>query len=156
MRMSAVVLAAAVAGTLDLAYACAAYGVVGVSAQAIFQSIASGVLGRPAFALGWTSALLGVLLHYAILAGAALTYALLAPHTGTLARRAWISGPLFGLAVFVVMNYVVVPLSAAPLKPPSGAFLVGGLLVHAFFVGLPIALLARPADSAGLGARAAA
>jgi hypothetical protein len=43
------------------------------------------------------------------------------------------------------MNYVVIPLSAVPPRPGPRPLLVvvTGLLVHMFFIGLPIALFAR-------------
>ena len=50
-------------------------------------------------------------------------------------------GPLFGVGVYMVMNYLVVPLSASPLKPPAGDMVVKGLLVHMLVFGLPIALI---------------
>ena len=59
------------------------------------------------------------------------------------------SGAMFGLGAFVVMNYVVVPLSAAVVQPPKGVFLVCGLLAHVFLVGFPIALAARWAATRG-------
>ena len=55
------------------------------------------------------------------------------------------SGVIFGLVAFVAMNYVVVPLSAAAVHAPRGAFLAGGLLAHMFLVGLPIAIASRRA-----------
>ena len=61
-------------------------------------------------------------------------------------RRPFLAGPLFGLAAYFVMNYVVVPMSAIGSGPhPGGAVLVNGLLIHAFGVGLPAALFARAA-----------
>ena len=42
------------------------------------------------------------------------------------------------------MNLVVIPLSAVPYKPAyPWPVLLSGLLVHAFFVGLPIAACVR-------------
>jgi hypothetical protein len=54
-----------------------------------------------------------------------------------------LSGAVFGLAAFVVMNYFIVPLSAANVQPPRGWYLLGGLLAHMFLVGVPIALITR-------------
>jgi hypothetical protein len=46
--------------------------------------------------------------------------------------------------IYVFMNYVAVPLSAAPnWKPAQGWAVVGGLMAHCFYVGLPIAFIAR-------------
>jgi hypothetical protein len=59
-----------------------------------------------------------------------------------------VSGILYGLAVYVVMNYVVIPLSA--IGPRTAgiplAVHINGVLIHAFGVGLPSALAARAAS----------
>ena len=60
-------------------------------------------------------------------------------------QRPWIYGPLYGLLVYAVMNFVVIPLSAVAARSPSTSVLVNGLLIHALGVGLPAALSARAA-----------
>jgi hypothetical protein len=54
-----------------------------------------------------------------------------------LAEKPWVTGPLYGVLVYAIMNNVVVPLSAAPFTIP---WRVSGLLVHMLLVGLPIAI----------------
>jgi hypothetical protein len=52
-----------------------------------------------------------------------------------------ISGPVYGVAVFLVMNLIVVPFSARPKRPVSSSqAMIAQLIIHVFFVGLPIAL----------------
>ena len=46
-------------------------------------------------------------------------------------------------AVFIVMNFVVLPHTAVVKSPLSLPLLLNGVLGHALFVGLPIALSAR-------------
>jgi hypothetical protein len=88
---------------------------------------------------------LGCQLHFAIAIGAALVYHALGVKVPAMARRPWLAGPTFGLGVFTVMHYVVVPLSAAPRQPPHGpVWFFNMLFSHTLFVGLPIALIARP------------
>ncbi len=101
------------------------------------QSVASGWLGRAAFSGGMSMAALGLASHFLIaFIWAALYYA--ASHAlKPLAQRPFIFGPLYGALVYVLMNTVVVPLSAAPFTLPLR---LTGLLVHMFLVGLPIAL----------------
>jgi hypothetical protein len=73
-----------------------------------------------------------------------LTYYRVSWHVRLLTRHAVVCGILYGLAVWVVMNFVVLPLSAVPPRvslPP--AVLINGLLIHAFGVGLPAALFSR-------------
>ena len=111
------------------------------------HAIAAGVLGpEAARASGVAGAVLGAALHTGILLVAAALYVLAARVAPMLTRRPWLFGPLYGAAIYLVMNYVVVPLSLArrddaqPLEPT----LVNALNVasHLFLVGLPIALAA--------------
>jgi len=139
-----------VSGTADLIYAIVAYGVIGVPAIRILQSIASGWLGKAAYSSGATSAVLGLVSHLSITCVAAGCYVFASRRLPVLVQRPVISGALFGVVMFVVMNYVVVPLSAAVTAGPKGVFLVLGVLVHMFLIGVPIALIARgPIASTG-------
>jgi hypothetical protein len=52
-------------------------------------------------------------------------------------------GTIYGTAVFIVMNFVILPHIAVVKSPLSLPLLLDGVLAHAFFVGLPIALAAR-------------
>jgi hypothetical protein len=141
-----VALGGAIAATLDILYALIFFGARGVAPERILQSIASGLLGPAAYRGGAASAVLGLLLHLLIaIAAAALFYAVAR-------RRPWLreqwlaAGVIFGLVVYVVMNFVVVPLSAFPHRQTfAPAAIVGGLLVHALGVGVPIAFCVRAA-----------
>lgn len=61
-----------------------------------------------------------------------------------LTRRPFLRGQLYGIALYAVMNYIVLPLSGFP-GPGRFAWmvLVASLLAHMLLVGLPIALFAR-------------
>lgn len=111
----------------------------------IFQSIAAGLLGRASYQGGWRTALAGVALHFAIAFGIVLTYFAASRIIPVLRRRAVLFGILYGLIVYAVMNYVVIPLSAIPPRTAAipAPVLINGLLIHAFGVGLPAALFAR-------------
>ncbi|MBB6427022.1 hypothetical protein [Sphingopyxis sp. JAI128] len=135
--------AAAVAGTLDLMFAAALWYPKGVPPKTIFQSIASGLLGPDAFAGGWGVAVLGVGLHFAIMLIIAVLYASLVP--AGLRARPLIAGGLYGLAIWHAMNLVVVPLSAAPLSLPPFWIGAADMAGHILFVGMPIAMLFKPA-----------
>jgi hypothetical protein len=116
-----------------------------VSPIRIFQSIASGLLGREAFSGGPGAALLGVALHFFIAFGIVTTYFVASRALPALVRRPVLFGPLYGVAVYAVMNYVVIPLSAVAPRSglPPGPVLANGLLIHLLGVGLPTALFAR-------------
>lgn len=133
-----------IAGTLDLTYACVSWGLRGVSPVTIMQSIAAGVLGPASFEGGVGSATLGVLLHYFILIVAAALYYAASRKFGLLTRRAVGCGLLYGVAIYVVMNFVVLPLSASAYRPTLTLGSVAlNLSVHMILVGLPIALMVR-------------
>ena len=56
------------------------------------------------------------------------------------------TGAVYGVFVYLVMNYVVIPLSRIGVFPsPPPAIWITGVLVHMFFIGVPIALAARQA-----------
>jgi hypothetical protein len=133
-------------GTLDLLDALVFFGLRGVAPLRIPQSIASGLLGRAAFEGGLPTAVLGVLLHFIIALVIVSLYYLASRRWPVLARRPLLYGPLYGIVVYVVMTFVVVPLSAAPMKPPTLPLVVAnGLLIHILGIGLPSALFARAA-----------
>ncbi len=51
---------------------------------------------------------------------------------------------IYGIGIYLFMNFVVLPLSAIPFKMSYPlASLIGGLLIHMFGIGLPIALVVR-------------
>jgi len=129
-----------VAGVIDLAYAIAFNSRAGVPAIVIPQSVASGLLGINAFRDGWASAALGVMLHFGILFVAAGSYFLASRKLGGLTTRPKTCGALFGLAIYLFMHAVVLPLSAAPKFKVTPASVVSDLIVHIILIGPIIAL----------------
>jgi uncharacterized membrane protein YagU involved in acid resistance len=130
-------------GVLDISDAFIFYGLHGVPPMRILQGIASGLLGRAAFTQGSRSALLGVVLHFFIAFTAATVY-LLASRRLPLSRRPLLYGTLYGVAVYVVMNYIVLPLSNVVPKPHfSPTPFVNGVAALIFCVGIPVAFIAR-------------
>ena len=135
-----------IAGAIDITYACVfSYVRRGVPPARILQSVASGALGQSAFDGGTPTAALGLLFHFLIaLIWAAVYYAASRKLT-VLARVPYLCGVVYGLVIFALMNYAVIPLSAAPFgaPPPWSPAFNFGLLVHMLGIGLPIALATR-------------
>jgi len=144
-KVWATVLGGTAAGLLDHMSALASLVPNGVSATHIQQYVASGVVGpAAAFAGGWLTSALGVCVHFSLTTLMAGTFVLAAERFPVLLRQPWCSGPAYGVLIYFVMSYIAVPLSAAPgWKPGQGWAMVGGLLAHCFYVGLPIAVIAR-------------
>ena len=131
-------------GTLDALDAIIFFGLrSGTTPMRIGQSIAGGLFGRRSFQMGLHSAALGWMLHYLVaFLIVSIFYGLsrLIPFM----RKQWlVSGIVYGIAAYFVMNYVVLPLSAAGRGPFVLPVFVNGILIHAFGVGLPAAWFSR-------------
>jgi hypothetical protein len=110
-----IVLAGLVAGTLDIGAACL---INHVGPVIICQAIARGILGKPSFDEGLASAALGLALQWlmSVLIAACCFFA--ARRLPGALKGHWVAaGLLFGVVIFLVMNYVVVPLSAVGHRP---------------------------------------
>lgn len=98
-----------VAGTVDIAAAATIYR---ISPIRVLKSIAGGLLGRSALAGDASVALLGLALQWAMSILIAAIFVIAARRLPGLLRRRIASGIAYGVVIFVVMNYAVVPLSA--------------------------------------------
>ncbi|HEY5802648.1 MAG TPA: hypothetical protein VIT90_03010 [Lysobacter sp.] len=134
------------AGTLDILFATGFWSLRGVAPQRILQSIAAGVLGKASFGGGINSAALGLLLHYLIAIAMASAYAMAARDLTALLLRPWRYGALYGLLLYALMAFVVVPLSAAPRNgSPLPLWIACSVVAHVVLVGWPCAWFARRA-----------
>jgi hypothetical protein len=138
-----------IAGALDIIYAFLLWWLrAAVPPGRILQSVASGLLGKSSYEGGAATALLGAVLHFGLALAIAAVYVGASRLWPVLARKATLFGPLYGIGVYLVMNYVVLPLSAFPRRSggsPPPVVWITGVLAHMFLIGLPIALLARRA-----------
>lgn len=139
----ACVLAGLAAGSLDLLYVFLFHGLRGVSPVRILQYIASGLQGSAAFEGGAASAALGAAAHYFILIVAAGLYLAASRRLHWLVRSAAAAGVAYGIAIWLVMNFVVVPLSAVKVGSPALLSQITNLLMHLFVIGPVLALVLR-------------
>jgi hypothetical protein len=110
----------------------------------IWQYIASGLLGEAAFAGGVATALLGVFFHLIISFVVTAVFILAADRIPLLRRNIIVGSLLYGFGVFIVLNMIVIPLSAAPVLPvPALPWLIEAILEHTLLVGLPLGMLVR-------------
>jgi hypothetical protein len=136
-----IIIAGFTAGTIDIAAAC----LINMrSLMVILQAIASGLLGRASFQGGAFAAVLGLILQWAMSCLIAAIYVLVVRRMALL-RRNWIaSGVAFGCIVFIVMNYVVVPLSAVGHAPRFTVATFAENLLAMVLFGLIIAFIDKP------------
>jgi len=132
------------AGILDAADGVVAnYFIGGLNPIQVLQFIASGFYGTAAFQKGLSGALVGLVAHFFIAFAFAAIYVGAARFLPLSRRDAAMWGMIYGIAVFIVMNLVVLPHTAVVKSPFSLPLLLNGVLGHALLVGLPIALAAR-------------
>lgn len=134
-----------VAGTLDITENIIFNHFRGVTMKMIFQYIASGLIGMKSFSLGAESVALGVAIHYAIAMTWTVVFYFFSRKLLILTRHAAISGIIYGGVVYVIMNFVVLPLTSVPhaTKAMTLASRVSGVLALLFCIGLTISLLTR-------------
>jgi uncharacterized membrane protein YagU involved in acid resistance len=141
---AAILLAGFTAGTIDIGSACL---INGLGPVVILHAIASGVLGKASYAGGLNTAGLGLLLQWGLSLIIAAIFVGAAQAIPLLARRWLAAGLAYGVGVFIVMSFVVVPLSNAYPKPhgmPPPASIVENLLAMLLF-GVIVAWFARDA-----------
>jgi hypothetical protein len=127
-----------VAGTLDLAQACILFG------WGIPLTIAGGLLGPSAQQGGVGTYVLGIVLHYFIATSATAIYYGASRRLIFLEEHPVVCGLFYGIAVELVMSFIVLPLSALHATGPYELHdVIQGLVVHMVVVGLPIAFCVR-------------
>jgi hypothetical protein len=145
-----VLLAGCTAAAIDLLFAFVFFGwTLGITPVRVLQSVASGLYGRASFEGGLATAAVGCIAHFFILNVAAWWYWLASRRLRQLNRYWMPSGIAFGLAIYVVMTFIVVPLSAAPRGHPALINVIGQFLIHPA-LGLAIAAIVKRAAASGL------
>jgi hypothetical protein len=132
-------------GVLDITQAMVAFYLQsGVKPVSVLQSVASGLLGRASFQGGTKTAALGAFLHFFIAFSWAAIYYLASRRLLFMTEKPVIAGLIYGEFVWVIMTYVVLPLSAIHRWPTwNKASIITGPIGHLFLVGLPIALAVK-------------
>jgi hypothetical protein len=135
------------AGLADFIYPTLRKVAAGGSWMDPWMGVAYGLLGQAARDGGVEMALLGAALHFFIcLSGAALLW-LLVSRVKLIPRQWFVLGVLYGLAVLVTMNYIVLPLSqiGRSIYPLNNMHVTA--FWHIVLVGIPTAFFV----SRGLG-----
>ncbi|MGA9852668.1 MAG: hypothetical protein WBR15_07030 [Gammaproteobacteria bacterium] len=142
--LAAVLSGGLIAGTIDIG---AASLINWISPVIILHAIASGILGKASFNEGLPAALLGLGLQWAMALLIATIYRV-GTYKLTWARQHWVpAGVIYGVGIFIVMNYVVVPLSAAPFKMHFNIQKIGENLLAMILFGLIVAFFSRSASN---------
>ena len=131
-----------VCGTLDLLFAVILTLLRGKEPGAMLRFVASGPFPD---ATGWGSAgsLLGVVVHFALMAIMVAVLVLLLVRRPELMDTPWRTALAFGVLTYFAMNWVVVPLRFHTPLPPKLLPLATQLFAHVVLVGMPATFIAR-------------
>ena len=141
--VKAILIGGLAGGALDLAFAFTAWALKGVGPADILRGIASGLLG-PAARTGFAPLPLGLVSHFLLSFLFAAAFVFVAARIAPVARQSpWLTGPLYGVAVYFVMNRAVLPLSNFAVPAAGMSLSFADLASHMFLFGLPIALAAH-------------
>jgi hypothetical protein len=135
-------LAGLIAGILDITSAFVIAGIKGTGSLRMLQGIASGLFGRRSFEGGMATAGLGLGIHFLIAFTAAAVFYVASRKFSYLTQHAVVSGVLYGIAVYIFMYWIVVPL-AFPTARHSTSRDVTAVIIHIVLIGLPISLVVR-------------
>jgi uncharacterized membrane protein YagU involved in acid resistance len=148
----AIAWAGLIAGILDISSAFVIWAIRGVSPIRGLQGIATGLFGQDSFNRSLTSATLGLAAHFLIVFVAASLFYAASRKLRLLTEHAVTSGLTYGVAVYIFMTCVVLPL--ASIKPRHTIpEVMRSMTIVMFLVGLPIALIMRRYSRAPLASQ---
>ena len=135
-------LATLVAGTLDILFAIILTLLFGRQIGNMLRYVGSGPFPA-ATDMGTGGAILGLVVHFALMAIMAAAYVLFArsPRREHLRDMPYRAGLAYGLITYAIMNWIVVPLRFNTPLPPKPLSIATQLFAHIVLVGIPIALI---------------
>jgi len=139
----AILYAGLTVGVLDISSAFINSGLRGTGPIRVLQGIASGLLGADSYNDGIPAAALGLGLHFLVAFVATTIYYFASRKLTFMVQQPIISGALYGVAVYMFMYLVVLPLTFHRRFVTSFSTVLTAVLIHIFCVGLPMALVIR-------------
>ena len=131
-----------VCGTLDILFATMLTLLRSKEPAAMLRFVASGPFPA-ATEWGAAGSLLGLAVHYTLMAIMVAIFILAARRVPALADSPLLWGLIYGLVTYVAMNLIVVPLRFPAAWPPKALSIGTQLFAHIVLVGIPTSLIAR-------------
>jgi hypothetical protein len=119
----------------------------------VFQTIAVGVLGKASYEGGVPVALLGAGLHLFMATLFVVAYTLVGRRRPSLLRKPFVYGPLYGVLMYVIMNFVVMPLSRVDAHPTwkHPDWILFSVIAHMVFGVICVLFARRALQARGAG-----
>jgi hypothetical protein len=137
-----ILVATVVCGTLDILFAVILTLLRGREPAAMLRFVASGPFPQ-ATEWGAAGAVLGLLVHFTLMAIMVAAFVLAARRIPVLTDSPLQWGLLFGLVTYVAMNLIIVPLRFPAAWPPKAVSVGTQLFAHIVLVGWPTAFITR-------------
>ena len=143
-KSSSIIKAGFLVGTLDILSAFLFYFINSGKKDVtiVLKYVASGLFGKEAFSAGYWMIIAGLLLHYMIAFAFTLLFFWLFPKTQVFSRNKIMAGILYGIFIWVIMNLVVVPLSAIGNMPSDMVNATINMLIVIVCIGIPLSFMA--------------
>lgn len=131
-------------GTLDILTAFVHYYLkTGNNPLGVLQYVASGMFGKEAFLPGYTMFWAGLFLHYIIAFAFTIFFFWLFPKLNFVSKHKVLTGVLYGLFIWSVMNLIVVPLSKIPARPFNVTNALINVAILVVCIGIPLSFMAN-------------
>ena len=140
--LHAIVAAGSVVGVLDISSAFVIWWQRGVGAWRGLQGIAAGLLGAHSYDGGLVTAGLGLALHFFVAFVVVSIFYLASRKIDFLTIHAVVSGLLYGIGVYVVMYWFVLPTAFPTFRHRLWNELLA-VAIHISLIGLPCAWIMR-------------
>lgn len=137
-----IVIATLISGTLDILFAMILTVLFGRQIPNMLRYVASGPF-PDAVDMGTTGALLGLAVHFTLMAIMAAAFMLFVRRQPQWLDRPWLTAVGYGLVTYVVLDLIVVPLRFHSPLPPKTLSIVTQLFAHVVLVGFVMAAIAR-------------
>ena len=145
-----IAIATAISGTLDILFAMILTVAFGRHIPDMLRYVASGPFPA-ATGMGTAGAILGLLVHFTLMAIMATALMLLVRWKPERLETPLLTGIAYGVITYFIMNWLVVPLRFGTPLPPKTLSIVTQAFAHVVLVGIPMAYVAtrylRPAQN---------
>jgi hypothetical protein len=138
----AIVTAGLVVGVLDISSAFVIWWQRGVGLQRGLQGIAAGLLGTKSYEGGMAPAGLGLALHFFVAFMVVSVFYLASRKIALLTKQPFAFGVIYGIGVYVVMYWFVLPTVFPTFRHRLGNELLA-VAIHICLIGLPTAFIVR-------------
>jgi hypothetical protein len=118
-----------------------AYIVSGVSPDRVFAFVASGAFGKSAYEGGSVIVLIGLVFHFIIAISWTFIFYGAYPKLKVLQSNKFFVGLVYGIFIWLIMNFVVIPFSLIGLRPFNLTSASIQIIIHLFIIGVPISYL---------------